>query len=62
MISEAEKQDIGAAYYEDGYDDGLKKRMIITAQIMLAEKEPLEKIMKYSGLSLQEIQELQLHD
>ncbi len=48
--------------YDDGYDDGkeegAKKEKIEIAQIMLKTKEPLEKIVKYTGLSEEEINNL----
>ncbi len=48
--------------YDDGYDDGkeegAKTKEIEIAQIMLKTKEPLEKIVKYTGLSEEEINNL----
>ena len=48
--------------YDDGYDngkeEGAKKEKIEIAQIMLKTKEPLEKIVKYTGLSEEEINNL----
>ena len=48
--------------YDDGYDDGKEEgartKEIEIAQIMLKTKEPLEKIVKYTGLSEEEINNL----
>ena len=54
MITEEEKLDIGEAYYEDGYKDA-KLEM---AKTMLADKVSMEKVLKYTGLSEEEISKL----
>ena len=42
----------------EGLEEGAKKEKIEIAQIMLKTKEPLEKIVKYTGLSEEEINNL----
>ena len=62
-MHEAEKQD----FYNTGKEDGLKERKlegehqrsIEIAKNMLAANEPLEKIITYTGLSKEEISNLQ---
>lgn len=62
MISDIEKEDIATANYKDGFDEGMKKgdlrRATKTARLMLADLEPLEKIVKYSGLTEEQIKAL----
>ena len=70
MISDIEKEDIATANYKDGFDEGMKKgekkgekkgdlrRATTTARLMLADHEPLEKIVKYSGLTEEQIKAL----
>ena len=54
MVTEEEKLDIGEAYYEDGYKDA-KLEM---AKTILADKVSMEKVLKYTGLSEEEISKL----
>ena len=42
----------------EGLEEGAKAKEIEIAQIMLKTKEPLEKIVKYTGLSKEEINNL----
>ena len=62
MISDIEKEDIATANYKDGLDEGMKRgdlrRATTTARLMLADHEPLEKIVKYSGLTEEQIKAL----
>ncbi|HIT37970.1 MAG TPA: hypothetical protein IAB59_05795, partial [Candidatus Onthousia faecipullorum] len=44
--------------YDDGKEAGARAKEIEIAQIMLKTKEPLEKIVKYTGLSEEEINNL----
>ena len=43
---------------EEGREEGRESRNIEIAKIMISEKEPIEKIMAYTGLSEKEIQSL----
>ena len=43
---------------EEGYAEGIQKRSCQIAKAMLKANEPLEKILKYSGLSPEEIDRL----
>ena len=43
---------------EEGYAEGIQKRSCQIAKAMLEANEPLEKILKYSGLSPEEIDRL----
>ena len=54
MISDIEKEDIATANYQAGQED----THIEIAKMMLADKEPLEKIMRYSKLSEEQIKAL----
>ena len=54
-MHEAEKQD----FYNTGKEDGLKEEKIMIAKNMLAANEPLEKIITYTGLSEEEVSNLQ---
>ena len=54
MISDIEKEDIATANYQAGQED----THIEVAKMMLADKEPLEKIMKYSKLTEEQIKAL----
>ena len=54
MVTDEERLDIGAAYYEDGFKAGIIK----TAKAMLADKVAPEVVAKYTGLTLEEIQQL----
>ena len=62
MISDIEKEDIATANYKDGFDEGMEKgdrqRATQTARLMLADKKPIEEIVKYSGLSEEQIKAL----
>ena len=54
-MHEAEKQD----FYNTGKEDGLKEEKIMITKNMLAANEPLEKIITYTGLSEEEVSNLQ---
>ena len=62
MISDIEKEDIATANYKDGFDEGMEKgdrqRATQTARLMLADKKPIEEIVKYSGLTEEQIKAL----
>ena len=58
MISDIEKEDIATANYQAGREDERIERNIEIAKMMLDDKEPLEKIVKYSGLTEEQIKEL----
>jgi hypothetical protein len=46
--------------YEQGYDEGDRKRAILVAMNMLQDGDlPLEKIALYSGLTLEQVLELE---
>lgn len=46
--------------YEEGYDEGDKKRAMTVAMNMLQDGDlPLEKIVMYSGLTLEQVIELE---
>lgn len=49
MVSEEEKQDIGAAYYEDGHEDGLKEGLRI------GEERGLKKGLEQKAEAIKEI-------
>ena len=54
MISDIEKEDIATANYQSGKEDHARE----TARLMMADKEPMEKIVKYSGLTEDQIKAL----
>ena len=54
MISDIEKEDIATANYQSGKEDHARE----TAQRMLADKKPMEEIVKYSGLTEEQIKAL----
>ena len=66
MISETEKEDIAVANYQDGFLDGMEKGMekgvakhaIETAQKMQKDKVPVETIVKYTGLTEEQVRAL----
>lgn len=74
MISDIEKEDIATANYKDGYDEGMEKgiekgiekgveigksqQAAEIARKMLEDNEPLEKIVRYSGLTKEQIKAL----
>ena len=58
MISETEKEDIAVANYQDGYQDGMEKHAVETAQRMLKDKLPPETIVKYTGLTEEQVKAL----
>ena len=62
MISETEKEDIAVANYQDGYLDGMEKgetkHAIETAQRMRKDKVPVETIIKYTGLTEEQVRAL----
>ncbi len=45
---------------ETGYDEGVRKRSIEIAQAMLKNREPIDKILKYTNLTVEEIMTLNL--
>ncbi|MCM1499252.1 MAG: hypothetical protein NC124_12370, partial [Clostridium sp.] len=46
--------------YEQGYDEGDRKRAILVAMNMLQDGDlPLEKVAMYSGLTLEQVLELE---
>ena len=55
---EAHKQDLSDSY-ETGYDDGVTKRNIEIAKAMLQDTNNYEAISKYTGLSIEEIKNIQ---
>ena len=62
MISDIEKESIATANYRDGFDDGMEKGMekkaLAIARRMLEDNEPIEKIVKYSGLTEEQVRDL----
>ena len=58
MISDIEKESIATANYRDGFDDGMEKGALAIARRMLEDNEPIEKIVKYSGLTEEQIKNL----
>ena len=71
MLTEYDKRMYTQGGYKLGFNDGVEKgreegkaeeraeRNIIIAKMMLADKEPMEKIVKYSGLTEEQIKALQ---
>lgn len=59
MVSEEEKQDIGAAYYEDGLQDGLVKGreegLMFVAKNMLAAGMDVEQVARLTGLKPEDL-------
>ena len=43
---------------EEGIEKGIKQNSIITAEIMIQDNEPVSKIMKYTRLSFEKLQEI----
>jgi len=43
---------------EEGFEQGLEKKAIATAVLMISDNEPIEKIGKYTGLSVEAIENL----
>ena len=62
MLSEYDKQDIGEAYYEEGFEEGMEKgasqRNIVIAKAMLADSMDPAVVSKYTGLTMEEIEAL----
>jgi len=62
MLSDYDKKDIADAYFEDGYEKGVQKGMeanrLETAKRMLDDKIGVDLVVKYTGLSLEQIQAL----
>ena len=70
MISDIEKEDIATANYKDGYDEGMEKGIEKGVEIgksqqaaelarkMLEDNEPLERIVRYSVLTEEQIKAL----
>ena len=59
MVTEEERLDIGMAYYEDGFNEGLRKTQFEIAQKMLQKGFPIEEICELLGLSEQAVAALQ---
>ena len=57
-LEEAHKQDLSDSY-ETGYDDGINKRNIEIAKNLLKQDLPIQNISQATGLSIEEIEELQ---
>ena len=55
MVSESERLDIGKAYYKDGYEDA----KLDDAKAMLQDGVAVEKIIQYTGLSIDDIKHIQ---
>ena len=58
MISDIEKEDIATANYQAGREDERIERNIEIAKMMLADKKPIEEIMRYSKLTEEQIKAL----
>ena len=66
MLSEYDKQDIGEAYYEEGFEEGMEKgiekgasqRNIEIAKSMLAERMEVSLISKLTGLPAEQVEAL----
>ena len=62
MVTDEERLDIGAAYYEDGFKAGKKegeaKQQAEIAKAMLADKVAPEVVAKYTGLKIEVIETL----
>ncbi len=70
MLSDYDKKDIADAYFEDGYEKGVQKGMeqgvqkgiqanrLETAKRMLDDKIGVDLVVRYTGLSLEQIQAL----
>lgn len=58
QMRDQENQEIGK---EIGMELGEKARAVKTAQTMLEQKEPMEKIVLYTGLSQEEVEKLPEH-
>ena len=70
MLSDYDKKDIADAYFEDGYEKGVQKGIeqgvqkgiqanrLETAKRMLDDKIGVDLVVKYTGLSLEQIQAL----
>ena len=62
MVTDTEREDIAIANYQDGYDAGMEKGKAKgaedTARRMLADHKPLAEIVKYSGLSEEQVRAL----
>ena len=43
---------------EKGIEEGIKQNSIITAEMMIQDNEPVSKIMKYTRLSFEKLQEI----
>ena len=58
MVTEEEKLDIGEAYYEDGIKKGMQIGKQEDALAMLADEMDVFLISKYTGLTVEEIEQL----
>ena len=54
MVTDTEREDIATANYQDGRMEGKME----TARLMLADHEPMEKIVRYSGLTEEQVRGL----
>ena len=61
MVSDYERQDIGAAYYRRGVEDAREENRLALLEIarrMLADKVPAETVAKYTGLTEEQVRAL----
>ena len=66
MLSDYDKKDIADAYFEDGYEKGMQKGIekgmeanrLETASKMLEDRIGVDLVMKYTGLSLEQVETL----
>ena len=49
---------LSSAIEERGIEKGIKQNSIITAEMMIQDNEPVSKIMKYTRLSFETLQEI----
>ena len=49
---------LSSAIEEEGIEKGIKQNSIITAEMMIQDNEPVYKIMKYTRLSFEKLQEI----
>ena len=49
---------LSSAIEKEGIEKGIKQNSIITAEIMIQDNEPVSKIMKYTRLSFEKLQEI----
>ena len=58
MLSDYDKKDIADAYFEDGYEKGMEANRLETASKMLEDRIGVDLVMKYTGLSLEQVETL----